>query len=221
MGSLTRKLPKSLIAIQGKPFIQYQLELLARSGFTEVVLCIGHLGGEIVKFVGDGGKWGLRINYSGEQERLLGTGGAVKKAEDILQERFFVMYGDSYLPVPFDDIMAVSERAGKLATMVVYRNENRYDRSNVIVDDGVVKLYDKKARLPEMVHIDAGISVLRKGALACAPSSEVFPLEELYQKLVGMGEMGAYETQQRFYEVGSPRGLDEFRTLVAAGDLQL
>lgn len=215
LASVTERVPKSLAILDGKPFLQYQVELLRSRGITDIVLCIGYLGQQIRRFLDDGTAWGVRIEYSDEGERLLGTAGAIKRAEPLLKERFFVMYGDSYLPLDFENVGKCFEERGRLAMMVVYRNDNRYDTSNVILDGDLVQVYDKKSRLPDMVYIDAGVSVLRKEVLGLIPPDEVYTLEALYQGLIQAKKLAAYETRQRFYEIGSPEGLEEFRNLVA------
>ena len=215
LAPVTERVPKSLAILDGKPFLQYQVELLRSRGITDIVLCIGHLGQQIRRFFDDGTAWGVRIEYSDEGEHLLGTAGAIKRAEPLLKERFFVMYGDSYLPLDFRDVLSRFAQTDRLAMMVVYRNEKCYDTSNVILEGDLVRVYDKKAHLPEMVYIDAGVSVLRKEVLESVPPGEVYTLEALYQGLIQAKKLAAYETRQRFYEIGSPEGLEEFRNLVA------
>jgi len=98
--------------------------------------------------------------------------------------------------------------------MVVYKNFDEYDRSNVVVEDGFVKVYNKREKFPEMVYIDFGVSILRKRVLDLIPPKRVVDLEEVYQELIRRRELLAYETFQRFYEIGSRRGLKEFEELV-------
>ena len=220
LGPLTEAIPKSMVPIEGRPFLQYKLELLKSCGFSDMLLCIGHLGHQIHDFFGDGRKWGVRIEYSDEGDRLLGTGGAIKKAESLLEERFFVIYGDSYLPVDPGEVMSRLEQRSRLGTMVVYKNENRYDSSNVILDGDQVLVYDKQTRHPDMAYIDAGLSLFRREAIDLIPPDQTYPLESLFQGLIQRNQLAAYETQQRFYEVGSPRGLEEFREFVNSGGVQ-
>jgi len=216
---LTQRTPKSLVDISGKPFLQYQIELLKRNGIMDIVLCIGYLGHRIKEFVADGAGLEVKLCYSEEGQRLLGTAGALKQAEPLLQDQFFVMYGDSYLMVDYRDIMDYFNNFDKLALMVVYRNNDRWDRSNVIIEGNRVKVYDKRRRLPGMVYIDYGLSILRRQALSAVPAGAVMSLQEFYQGLIERGELVAHEVQQRFYEIGSPAGLEEFRELVASGGI--
>lgn len=214
---LTDGIPKPMVLIHGKPFLEYQIELLRRHGIGSIVLCVGHLGHMVKEHFGDGSRFGVDIRYSEEGERLLGTAGALKRAEPLLDDEFFLIYGDSYLLLDYAAVMAYFLRQDRLALMVTYRNENRYERSNVAAADGFVKVYDKERQTPEMVYINYGVSVLRKEALLYVPPRGVYSQEELYGRFIQERQLLAYETDQRFYEVGSPDGLAEFSRLVASG----
>jgi NDP-sugar pyrophosphorylase family protein len=193
------------------------MEVLRENGIKNLVLCLSHLGEQVLRHFGDGERWGVDISYSFDGEKLLGTGGALKKAERLLQEEFFLLYGDSYLRYDYQAIKRCFEQFDKLSLLVVYRNEDRYDRSNVIIKEGMVKIYDKEHRTEDMVHIDAGLSILRKKALEFIPSNCRFDLADLYRKLARQREMLAYEVNERFYQVGSPEGLKEFENLITGG----
>ena len=211
---LTDKIPKVLVPVAGKPFLAHQLEMLRRQGITRVVLCLGHLGEMVREQFGDGSAHAVRLDYSFDAPVLLGTGGALKQALPFLGEKFFVLYGDSYLPIEFAPVAESFERSGKLGLMTVYRNEGRFDTSNVVFGHGEIKVYDKKTRLPEMRHIDYGLSVFRAAALDEYPAGVKFDLAELMQRLVARGQLGGFEVMERFYEIGSPGGLAELETLL-------
>jgi len=214
---LTDRIPKPMIMVHGKPFLEYQLELLRRHGIMSVVLCVGHLGHIVKRHFGDGSGFGVDIRYSEDGQRLLGTAGALKRAEPLLDDEFFLTYCDSYLLLDYAAVMAHFRRQDRPALMVIYRNENRYERSNVAAADGFVKAYDKEKQTPEMVYINYGISVLRREALQFVPPGQIYSQEEMYGRLIQERQLLAYETDQRFYEVGSPDGLAEFTRLVASG----
>ena len=97
LGPLTARTPKSLVEVHGRPFLAWQLELLRRNGVTDVLLCVGHLADAMRDAVGDGRAFDLRIRYSDEADRRLGTAGALKWAEPLVADAFFVVFGDSYL----------------------------------------------------------------------------------------------------------------------------
>lgn len=211
---LTEKIPKSMIMIEGKPFLQYQLEFLKKGDITDIVLCVGYLSEQIKTYFGDGKRFGVNIKYSRESERLLGTGGALKNAETLLEKEFFVMYGDSYLFLNFEAVMLHFQKFNKPALMVVYKNFDKYDKSNAAVEKGMVKKYDKKHKTNDMVYIDYGVSILRKKVLDMVPENQVYSLEELFTTLIKQNEMLAFETKKRFYEIGSYSGLEEFKKYV-------
>ncbi len=212
---LTDNLPKSLVSIQGKTFLEYQLEFLRAGGITDVVLCAGYLGEQIEKFCGDGGKFGVRVKYSHEGNTLLGTAGALKKAAPLLEEEFFVMYGDSYLCLDFNTLMCYFKNQNKLALMTVYRNRGRYDKSNTVVAGNLVRRYSKQAKTGDMDYIDYGANILRKQALELVPADRSYSLEDLFPLLIAQDELLAYEVKERFYQIGSPEGLEEFREYIS------
>lgn len=211
---LTKEIPKSLILIQDKPFLEYQLEFLRKGGIKDVVLCIGHLGEQIEKYFGDGRKFGMNITYSYEGKQLLGTAGALKKAEKLLEDPFFTMYGDSYLSLDFADAMSYFKSQNKFALMSVYKNYDRYERSNTVIKGGLVKKFSKKEEAKDMVYIEYGANIFRKEALELIPESLPYSLEELFPELIRRKELLAYEVRERFYQIGSPEGLEEFKRYV-------
>jgi len=213
---ITHEIPKALVPIRGKPFAAYQLAWLARQGIDDVVYCIGHMGRQIVDFVGNGSAWGLRVSYVDEGSSLKGTGGALRLALETtrLDDAFFVLYGDSFLPIEYAPVLAQFAVSGKPALMTVLRNENRWDRSNVVYAPPLVALYDKKcdeATRATMTHIDYGLQVISRRAVAeqIAPDA-VVDLADVLQRLSREGELAAYEVTQRFYEVGSLDGIGDF-----------
>ena len=211
---VTEKIPKSLVPVAGKPFLAHQLELLRSRGIHRVVLCVGYLGEMIQRDFGDGSAFDIQLKYSFDGPKLLGTGGAVKQALPLLGGEFFVLYGDSYLPVEYRPVSEFFRRSGKLGCMTVYRNEGRYDASNVVFRDGQIAVYDKKNRRPEMRHIDYRLSLFKASVFNLYPPDQSFDLAEVMDKLVHEKQLAGYEVTQRFYEMGSPAGLAELETLL-------
>jgi NDP-sugar pyrophosphorylase family protein len=212
---ITERIPKALVPVAGKPFLAHQIELLRSQGITRAVLCVGHLGERVQQEFGDGRAYGVKLEYSFDGPVLLGTGGALKQALPLLGEKFFVLYGDSYLPTDLRPIAAFFEQSGRLGLMTVYRNEDRYDTSNVVFADGEIKVYDKSNRRPEMRHIDYGLSLFRAAAFDVYPPGVKFDLAELMQRLVSARQLAGYEVTERFYEIGSHAGLAELEALLA------
>ena len=203
--------PKALMPVAGHPFIDHQLEMLARCGVRDIVLCIGYQGDQIERHVGDGAGFGVRVRYAHEDpEKLMGTGGALLNAFPLLAPTFMVMYGDSYLPVDYAEVAATFDRLGKPALMTVYRNEGKWDKSNVRVDGDRVAFYSKAAKPGEADCIDYGLTMYRKAVME-AYRGEPLPLDlaRILGDLVGRGELAALVVKQRFYEIGKPEGLAE------------
>lgn len=206
---LTEKVPKVLLPVAGKPFLEHQLNLLKGQGIGRVVLCLGHLGELVQNQFGDGRQFGVRLEYSFDGPKLLGTGGALNQALPKLGEKFFVLYGDSYLAVPFRPIADFFETSGKRGLMTVYRNEGKHDTSNVVFRDGQIVVYDKKTRSPDMRYIDYGLSLFRSSVFREWPAGQPFDLAEVMAKLVAARDLAGFEVSERFYEIGSPAGLAE------------
>ncbi|MCL0036324.1 sugar phosphate nucleotidyltransferase [Dehalococcoidia bacterium] len=219
LGNLTKGQPKSMVRVLGKPFLEYQLELLRRAGIKNIVLCVGHMGEQIERHFGNGGKYGVNIEYSRE-DRLLGTAGALKKAEAWLNDVFFTMYGDSYLFLDFSFIMSYFKSHNKLALMTVYKNYDRYDRSNTVVEGNLVKKFSKRKKTKDMVYIEYGANIFRKEALNMIPENQFYSLDDLFSRLIEMDELLAFEVKERFYEIGSPQGLNEFEEFVRISYVQ-
>ncbi|HEY2465632.1 MAG TPA: nucleotidyltransferase family protein [Steroidobacteraceae bacterium] len=205
---LTQTLPKALLPVAGRPFIHWQLSLLAQQGVTQVVLCAGHLGAQIQAAVGDGSSFGMAVRYSFDGAAPLGTGGALKRALPMLGAAFFVLYGDSYLRCSFSAVQAAYEASAALGLMTVFCNEDRWERSNVLFRDGRVIEYDKRAPRPRMRHIDYGLSILSTRALQRSPASAAFDLADLYEELATRRELAALAVDGRFYEIGSFGGIE-------------
>ena len=214
---ITEKIPKSLVTVAGKPFLAHQLDLLQSRGLRRAVLCVGYLGEMIQRDFGDGSAFGLRLDYSFDGPKPLGTGGAIKRALPLLGDEFFVLYGDSYLPVEYRPIAEFFRHSGKLGCMTVYRNEGHYDTSNVVFRDGEIAVYDKKNRPPEMRHIDYGLSLFKAAVFNSYSADQPFDLAEVMSKLVRQKQLAGFEVRERFYEMGSPAGLSELETLLKIG----
>ncbi len=215
MRPLTEKLPKSLLPIAGKPFVFHQLEHLSGQGVERVVICLGHMGGQIAGAVGNGERFGLRVEYSQDGDAPLGTGGALAKAAELLGNEFFVLYGDSYLRCNYRAVYrCFVESSDKDGLMTVYRNDNMHDASNVLFANGAIVRYDKTRRTAEMRHIDYGLSLLRVGALSGMPAGIPFDLAELYGRLAENSRLAGFEVFDRFYEIGSKKGFAELDALL-------
>ena len=218
LGERARGLPKSLLPIAGKPFLAWQMQALARSGFCEVVLCIAHLGDQIREFLGDGAAFGVSVAYSEDGPQRLGTGGALRRALPWLATTFLVTYGDSYLPfdyaAPLRDLEAHPEALG---TMSVFQNDGAWDSSNTEVCEDTVMRYEKGGRDAALRFIDYGALALRRSVLAERPADVHFGLEQVQAELARAGKLRAYSASERFYEIGSELGIRELEAKLASG----
>lgn len=211
-------LPKALIPIQGVPFLFYQMSWLRQNGVSRVVVSVGY-GADLIRKALAGRFGDITISFADEKDRLRGTGGALRYALDLglLDEQFFVLYGDSYLPI---DIAPIWKSAdwGRVPTMSVMRNDSQWDKSNVVFRDGRVLLYDKRERDPAgagMHYIDYGISVLQRDLVEhMVPADTIYDLADVFTPLSRAGALRGYEVTKRFYEIGSPDGLRSFREYV-------
>ena len=212
---MTESIPKALVEILGEPFVAHQLRLLRQKGLQQVVLCVGHLGDQIAEVVGSGKYSGLQISYSFDGPRLLGTAGAVKNAIPLLSDPFYVMYGDSYLDCDYRAIAAYFLQTGKTGLMTVFKNEGRWDKSNVEFHNNQVVDYNKSRTTKAMQHIDYGLGVFRKAAFDPVQEKQSCDLQMVYRELLRNDQLAATEVFQRFYEVGSPEGIEELEMFLA------
>jgi N-acetyl-alpha-D-muramate 1-phosphate uridylyltransferase len=211
---ITETIPKSLVEVAGEPFIALQLRELSRQGIEDVVLCVGFLGEQIERFVKDGSQYGVQVQYSYETQKLLGTGGAIQNALLLLKDEFFVLYGDSWLNIEYRAVYESFQNSGVPALMTVFRNEGRWDTSNVEMDGNRIKLYSKIQRNPRMTHIDYGLGILKQEVFKDYADNSKFDLAEIYEIISQKGELGSFEATHRFYEIGSHDGLNELNQLI-------
>jgi len=213
---ITEKIPKALVEVGKQPFIGQQLRLLYSHGIRFVIISAWYRGEMIRESVGDGKQFGLTVEYVFDGETPLGTGGAIRQTLSLLKEPFFVLYGDSYLPCDYADIQKYFDHHTQSGLMTVYRNQGKWDTSNVEVVDGQILCYDKQHRTPRMEFIDYGLGLFRPEIFASLPEGRPTDLAEVYQKLIVNHSMLAYEVKQRFYEIGSFEGLRELDGLLTS-----
>jgi N-acetyl-alpha-D-muramate 1-phosphate uridylyltransferase len=221
MRPLTDSLPKALIPAAGRPFIDHQLEWLAKVGVTKVLLSVGYRGEMLCDYVGDGSRWGLSLAVVDEGPELRGTGGALRLAYDrgALDESFLLTYGDSFLPIDFSEVWQAFLACGKAALMTVFRNAGRWDQSNAMFHQGQV-FYDKARRsrpAEDFQHIDYGLSALKRAVIPrFVPELGKYDLATVFHELGKSAELAGFEVQQRFFEIGSPAGLSDFEQWLTA-----
>jgi len=214
LGNLTKKIPKSMVKIKNKPFLEYQIENLKKSSIKDIILCVGHLSEQIEDYFGNGEKFGVNINYSHDGDKPLGPIGALKKAESLLDNSFFIMYGDSYLTLDYQKVFSYYKNQNKLGLMVVYKNYNKIDKSNLIVKNNMIVAYGEKERTQDMIYIDYGTSIIRKKALNFIPKNTFYTTGQLFSDLISKNELLAYEVKERFYHIGNSQALEEFKNYI-------
>jgi len=203
---LTRTIPKPMVPILGRPYLHYQLEYLRRQGVREALLLIAYLGEQIREHFGDGGTVGLKLEYSEEKE-LMGTGGALKLAEDRIRDDFFVIYGDSFIPLDYAALEEAFRRAGTEGMISVFRDPGGETGVKGNVDlspEGLVVCYDKKLDAPALRYVEAGVLAFRREVLRRIPPARAVSLEnEIYPALIREGQLAGYVTARRFFDIGT------------------
>ena len=207
---LNSPLPKSLQDIYNLPFFQYQLEIMIQAGFNKFVFCVGYGAKEIEDYFGDGSSFGITIQYSNDGEQLLGTGGAIKKALPLLKDQFIVIYGDSFMDVNYFAVILKFLYSNKPALMTIMHNNNQFDKSNIVYSNKKIISYNKKHPRITMHYIDYGISIFNK-YLFTQYNQDIFDLSDLQSHLADKQLLEAYEVYNRFYEIGTPNALKEFK----------
>ncbi|MDX1901558.1 MAG: sugar phosphate nucleotidyltransferase [Gammaproteobacteria bacterium] len=205
---VTEKIPKSLLSVKGQPFIFHQLKLLQQQGVRKVVLCVGFLAEKIQQYVGDGKAFGLSVEYSYDGDMLLGTAGAIQNALPLLDDHFFVLYGDSYLTCPYAAVQESFIQQQKMALMTVFRNDGQWDKSNVVFRNHEILNYSKAQQTIDMHHIDYGLGVFNQRVFSTV-SHYPYDLATVYQHCLEQHQLAAFEVTERFYEVGSFSGIEE------------
>jgi NDP-sugar pyrophosphorylase family protein len=208
---ITKNIPKSLVSINNKPMLQHQLDMLQKQDVRHVVLCVGHLG-EMIKNVFGNKYKNILIEYSFDGPTPLGTGGSIKKSLSKLSRIFFVLYGDSYLPVEYQPILSYYNKINKDGLMTVFKNDNLYDTSNVIFKENQIICYDKNNKNPNMNYIDYGLSIFNTSVLNKYDDNNPFDLSKIMVNLVFNKQLAGYEVFDRFYEIGSINGLKELES---------
>jgi len=209
LGCLSSDLPKCMIEINGKPFIDWQLKLLIDAGYKEFVFCVSHKSDQITNYLGNGSRYSVHFRYSLDGDKQLGTGGAIKKALPMLGENFAVIYGDSYLPINFAEVERAFLKSSALSLMTVFENNNKLGDSNVVFLNDEIIDYDKDTKNLQMRHIDYGLNYFKKEAFNDFLGAETFDLASLSAYLLKTQNLIGFEIFTRFYEVGSVQGIRE------------
>lgn len=210
LGDLTKEIPKCLIKINGRPFIDWQLDLLIKNGYSDFIFCLSYKSEAVQQYLGDGSSRGVKFQYSLDGETQLGTGGAIQKALPMLGEAFGVIYGDSYLPINYFAVEKEFLNSRVRALMTLFENKDQFDLSNVEYLDGVLVNYEKGKNDKKMHHIDYGLTYFKEDTFSLWADQSAFDLSEFCHKLAKDGHLRGVEVFERFYEIGSVQGIKDF-----------
>ena len=217
----TLTIPKAMLEVGGRPFIEWQIEKLRACGYDDVVLCVAFLAEQIRDHVGDGARYGVKVRYSDEGPTLLGTAGAIRNALDLLAPTFLVTYGDSYLPFDYAEPLRVLDAHADCAgVMSIYENRGAWDTSNTEADAAGewVLRYEKGRPDQQFPYIDYGAIALRREVIAELPAGQPRGLDVIQTELAKQKRLRAVVARDRFFEIGSPEGLSTLDQWLAAND---
>jgi len=204
---ITNTIPKPMVPFHGKPFLEYLIEYLKAQGIREFVILLGYLAEKVTDYFGDGAKWGVSITYditAVEND----TGARIALAKDKIASEFLLCYCDNYCPLPLEQMAQQWRDSGLLAQATIYTNYDGYTRSNLRVENQQVTVYDKTRQAPNLQGVEIGFFFAQKSILDWLPDGENVSFErEIYPKLIEQGQLGAFETEYRYYSVGKPERL--------------
>jgi len=200
---ITNTIPKPMIPFHGKPFLEYLIDMLVEQGIRKIVLLLGYLPDKVMDYFSDGSRWNVKITYSVTPIKD-DTGLRISKAKEFIDDEFLLLYCDNYWPMQLDEMYNLFSEPGVDALVTVYTNKDRYTRSNCIVDeDGYLVTYDKSRTKSDLQGVDIGFFLLKKNVLDMLPSGNVNFEREVIPKLVSKRNIIAYNTDHRYYSVGS------------------
>lgn len=211
---LTDDIPKPMILIKDKPFLEYLLLMLKKHSLKRILLCVGYLGRKIESYFGDGLRWGIEIKYSYEKE-LLGTGGALKLASNLIEEKFLLLYGDSYLDINYNEFINFFERQKTTGSVVIYDNTagDTNVKNNITIDGNLITIYDKNKEDARLKYVEAGVSIFRKQLLNLIEGNRFVSLEnDIFPVLIENKELTGYQSRTRFYDIGTFDRLNLFQS---------
>ena len=210
LGEIAKQKPKAMQDINGKPFLQYQIEHLKTQGIKDIVLLVGHLSDVINDYFKDGSQFGVNINYSYEQVPL-GTGGAIKNAERFVDGTFLVLNGDSYFEFDYEKLLNLHKQSGAKATLVLNKVPNAGDYGNVVLDENKIIKFEEKSNKGEGL-INCGVYMFEPEVLNLMEDAKKVSMEtEVFPKFVAKGQMFGLEMSGYHIDIGVPKRLEEFR----------
>ena len=219
----TERLPKCLLLVAGRPFVDWQLAWLAAQGIEHIIMSIGYRGDQVRHHLGDGSQFGVQLCYVDEGDAPRGTAGALRLAVDqgVAEQTFFVLYGDSYLTADLGEIETAYITQDAPVLMTVYRDDDGLERPNAVFDGTMVTRYEKGLVDPpdDMRFVDYGLSVWQRPVVeSMVPEGRSADLADLFKVLSESDRLAGLEIRERFYEIGSPRGLNDLEFYLRGAD---
>jgi len=207
---LTYKIPKPMVEVNGKPFLEYLIFYLRNKGLRNILICTGYISEKIVSHFKNGSKFGVDISYSNEKS-LIGTGGALKNAERFLNKEFILLNGDTFIPLKYNKLIDNYKKSGKNIIVV---NRNKKSQGNIMIDgSNIVTKYDKTKK--NLGYNDCGVQVLKKELINFIPKNKVVSMENnIFPLLIKKKGLIAFETKQNFFDLGTFEGIKKFESLV-------
>ncbi len=211
---ITDTTPKPMIPINGKPFLEYLIEMLKENGISEVLILAGYLSEKIVEYFGDGSKFGINIRYSilslfDEAGLENESGTRIKQASHLLDDIFLLMYCDNYWPLDLRKLSDFYFKQGKLASVVVYTNKDNFTKNNILVNDkGFVVKYDRSRNNQNLNGVEIGFFIISKKVLKMFPEYKFHFEKKILPQLVEKRELVGYLTDHRYYSVSVPEKLE-------------
>lgn len=195
--------PKPMYPFQGKPFIEYLVEQIVSFGINDIIILLGYLPEKVTEYLGDGSRYGAKINYCITPVEY-DTQFRLKAAAEDLQDEFLMMYCDNYCPINFERLVRAYEENGAWIQFTAYANLDGYTKNNLkIAEDGKVQVYDKKRTQPDLQGVDIGYAIVSKKVLSLMSDQNENFEAVVYPQLVERGLLYAMVTEHRYYSIGS------------------
>ncbi len=216
LGRLTDTGPKPMVSILEKPFLYYELQMLKSQGYRDILILTGYLGKQIEEYFKDGAGLDLHIAYSHE-ETPLGTGGALKLAENKISGNFILMNGDTLFPFELHELVDFFYRQDKSGAIAVSKDPSCRPAFNITInEDRLVETYHKKLPSSGAQYASGGVGVFKHDLLQTIPAGRPCSLEEdIYDVLIRNHDLAAYVAQGPFYDIGTPERLKKIEEFLS------
>ncbi|VVB78612.1 UTP--glucose-1-phosphate uridylyltransferase AglF [uncultured archaeon] len=221
---VTKLVPKPMVEIDGRPFLEFKIESLKKYGITDFIFSVGHLGHVVEEYFGDGKRFGVSITYSYERNELLGTAGSIKNAEPLINGTFLAMNGDTFVDIDIDELLKFHNSHDSPFTMVVAEATHAKTQELVELNNLDITGFHKRETEQHANHlksthrpfVNGGIYVLEKEILDYIPGSIKVSLEqEVFPKI--LGKMKGFLHRGYMLDIADERDWGEFKKDIKDG----